>query len=88
MYRIHGAKNHQAARDSKESFMRKMKRCEVDLEQLQIALPRLVASLPALSLEDHFPYQLYRWKIGGQVTKWRVLITAWKTSSMPIAMKV
>jgi hypothetical protein len=27
IYRIHGANNHQAARDSKESFRRKMKRC-------------------------------------------------------------
>jgi glycosyltransferase involved in cell wall biosynthesis len=87
MYRIHGANNHQAARDSKESFRRKMKRCEVEFEQLQMALPRFVTSVPALSLEDHFPYQLYRWKIGGPVTKRKVLITAWRTSSMPLAMK-
>jgi glycosyltransferase involved in cell wall biosynthesis len=87
LYRLHGSNSHNNSCATQAELRRRILRYEIEFRELQRALRRFGMSQGLLSLEHHYPYQMCRWMAGEQVTKASVLACAWKTRSLPPAMK-
>jgi glycosyltransferase involved in cell wall biosynthesis len=87
LYRLHGSNNHNSSGATRSEIQRRIDRYEVEFRELTRALTRFGRSESALSLEDHYPYQMYRWMAREPVSRAKVLATAWKTQSLPPVMK-
>jgi glycosyltransferase involved in cell wall biosynthesis len=87
LYRLHGSNNHAASGATRLEVQRRIDRYELEFRELNLALLRFGGSGMAMSLEDHYPYQMCRWMAREPVSRARVLATAWKTQSLPAAMK-
>jgi glycosyl transferase family 2 len=87
IYRLHGSNNHNTSGATQSEIQRRIDRYELEFRELKRALPRFGGSETALSLEDHYPYQMCRWMAREPVSRVKVLVTAWKTQSLPPAMK-
>lgn len=87
LYRLHGSNNHNRAGASRSEIRRRIDRYELEFCELTSALVRFGRSEGALSLEDHYPYQLYRWMAHEPVSRAKVLATVWNTKSLPPQMK-
>jgi glycosyltransferase involved in cell wall biosynthesis len=87
MYRLHSTNNHNSSVASEAEFRRRMHRYEVEFQELRMAVSHFATGGSGISLEDHYPYQWCCWKAGGPASKWKVMATALRTPSMPLAMK-
>lgn len=87
LYRLHGSNNHNTSPVTQWEIQRRIDRYELEFRELKRALPRFAGAEPTLSLDDHYPYQMCRWMARDSVSRAKVLATAWRTQSLPPAMK-
>ena len=86
-YRLHDANNHNGSVEMQSEGRRRLRRYELEFKGLKAALPECIGCEAEISLDDHYPYQMCRWIAGEPVSKMKVLATAWRTASLPAAMK-
>jgi hypothetical protein len=87
-YRIHGENCFNRGIGTRENYLRRAARYETEFHEVQRALAGLLDAPPALSLDDHYPYQLHRWLARQPVSFARVLKTLWRTESVTFPMKL
>ena len=96
LVRLHGANMSTAwrraesddAKRTREKRRRGRDQCVDEFQQLQSSLARLSISAPALSLDDHLPFQRYRRAVGERVSLVRLLTLAVCCPALPVSMRV